>query len=48
MTDDIMEKTFKDNGISDDDVLSFSDGLESCLKQWEQLKSGKLHTILCT
>ena len=46
-----IEKTFRDNGISDADVLSFGDGLESSLKQknmWEQLKSVKLHTIPCT
>ena len=62
MTDDVffrlpfakveeMEKTFRENGISDADVLSFRDRLESDLKRknmWEQLKSGKLHTILCT
>ena len=46
-----MEKTFRDNGISDADILSFRDRLESDLKwknMWEQLKSGKLHTILCS
>ena len=46
-----MEKTFSDNVISDADVLSFSDRLEGSLKRknmWEQLKSGKLYTILCT
>ena len=43
--------SFKDNGISDADILSFRDRLEIDLKQknmWEQLKSGKSHTILCT
>ena len=28
-----MEKTFRDNGISDADILSFHDCLESDLKQ---------------
>ena len=44
-----MEKTFRDIVISDDDILSFRDCLESDLKlknMWEQLKSGILHTIL--
>ena len=44
-----MEKTFRDIVISDDDILSFHDCLESDLKlknMWEQLKSGILHTIL--
>ena len=44
-----MEKTFTDIVISDDDILSFRDCLESDLKlknMWEQLKSGILHTIL--
>ena len=50
-----MEKIFKDNRISDADILSFSscDCLESDLwletkkiYLWEQLKSGKLHMIL--
>ena len=43
-----MEKTFRENVISDADVLSFCDSLESYLKRknmWEQLK---LHTFLCT
>ena len=43
-----MEKTFRDKWISDADVLSFHNGLESSLKRKnmsEQLKSGKLHTI---
>ena len=46
-----MEKTFRDIVISDDDILSFRDCLESDLKlknMWEQLKSGILHTILCS
>ena len=44
------EETFTDIGISDADILSFRDRLESHLKQkdmWKQLKSGKLPTILC-
>ena len=43
------EKTFRENRISNADVLSFRDRLESDLKlknMWEQLRSGKLHTIL--
>ena len=46
-----MEKTFRDHWISDADTLSFRECLESDLKAkntWEQLKSGKLHTILCS
>ena len=46
-----MEKTFRDIVISDADILSFRDCLESDLKRknmWEHLKSGKLHTILCS
>ena len=46
-----IEKIFQDNGISHADALSFRDCPESDLKRkniWEQLKSGKLHTILCT
>ena len=46
-----MEKTFRVNRISDADILSFCDSLESDLKQKnmsEQPKSGKLHTILCS
>ena len=45
MTDDVffrmpfatveeMEKTFRDNGISDADVLSFRDGMESTLQEY--------------
>ena len=44
-----MEKTFRDIVISDADILSFRDCLESDLKRknmCEQLMSGKLHTIL--
>ena len=36
-------------GISDADILSFCDRLESDLKRknmWEQLNSGKLHMLL--
>ena len=36
-----MKKTFRDNGISDADILSFRDCLESDLKRknmWEQLE----------
>ena len=46
-----MEKTFRDIVISDDDIQSFRDCLESDLKlknMWEQLNSGILHTILCS
>ena len=46
-----MEKTFRDIVISVADILSFRDCLESDLKRknmWEHLKSGKLHTILCS
>ena len=46
-----MKKTFRNKCISDADVLSFCDCPESYLKRknmWEQLKSGKLHTIVCT
>ena len=46
-----MEKIFRENWISDADVLSFHDSLERDLKwknMWTQLKSGKLHTILCS
>ena len=44
-----MEKIFRDNTISDADILSFCDRLESDLKRknmWEQLNSGKLHMLL--
>ena len=46
-----MEKTFRDNWISDADVLSLCDCLESYSKRknlWEQLKSSNLHMILCS
>ena len=46
-----MEKTFRDIVISDDDILSFRDCLESDLKlknMWEQLKSGILHALETT
>ena len=46
-----MEKAFRDIGISDADTLSFCAPLENDFKlknMWEQLKSGKLHTILCS
>ena len=46
-----MEKTFRVNGISDADILSFRDRLASDLKWkniWKQLMSGKLHTISCS
>ena len=44
-----IEEIFRENKISNADVLSFRDRLESALKRknmWEQLRSGKLHAIL--
>ena len=46
-----LEKTLKDIGISHAENLSFRARLESDFKRknmWKKLKSGKLHTILCS